>query len=173
MTKKAKKPEPKKEQMTVDDLLVGNIVPDLHGVDITIDDDLIDEMRQFEKEGKTHAIYRGNITGSFLFWQMNKDKPKTKKKAKKPKKAEEVIEIEDLEEETIEELTDEGWGTEEELEEIEETTKLDEAIEEQVVDEENLKLDAIEDYKVEFNVKNVKTNSKKFKTFFEEWKQSD
>ena len=31
-------------------------------------------------------------------------------------------------------------------------------------------LDAIEDYKNEFGVKKVDTNTKKFKIFFEEWK---
>ncbi len=34
-------------------------------------------------------------------------------------------------------------------------------------------LDAIEDYKTDFNVKTVKTNSNKFKKFFEEWKKSE
>ncbi len=31
-------------------------------------------------------------------------------------------------------------------------------------------LDAIEDYKTEFGVKKINTNTKKFKAFFEEWK---
>ena len=51
--------------------------------------------------------------------------------------------------------------------------KVKEVIEKQVKDEENMLLDAIEDYKAEFNVKTVKTNSKKFKEFFEKWKQSE
>ena len=50
--------------------------------------------------------------------------------------------------------------------------EIEQAIEE-VVDEENLLLDAMEDYKTEYNVKKVNTNTKKFKTFFEEWKKSD
>jgi len=34
-------------------------------------------------------------------------------------------------------------------------------------------LDAIEDYKAEFGVKKVNTNTKKFKAFFEVWKNSN
>lgn len=52
---------------------------------------------------------------------------------------------------------------EEELEEIDE-------LEEEIVNEEDMMLDAIEDYKNEFGVKKVDTNTKKFKIFFEEWK---
>ena len=40
-------------------------------------------------------------------------------------------------------------------------------------EEENLLLDAIEDYKTEYSVKTVKTNSKKFKQFFKRWKRSE
>ena len=52
-------------------------------------------------------------------------------------------------------------------------TKLDEAIESEVEDEEHLLLDCIEDYKSEYNIKKVNPNTKKFKTFFEEWKKSE
>ena len=48
---------------------------------------------------------------------------------------------------------------------------VEEIIEEEVVDEENQMLDAIADYKAEYNVKKVNVNTKKFKAFFEEWKQ--
>ena len=34
-------------------------------------------------------------------------------------------------------------------------------------------LDAIEDYKTEFGVKKMNTNTKKFKIIFEEWKSSN
>ena len=34
-------------------------------------------------------------------------------------------------------------------------------------------LDAIENYKTEFGIKKVNTNTKKFKAFFEEWKNSN
>lgn len=53
------------------------------------------------------------------------------------------------------------------------TSNFDEALEEQIEDEENLLLDCIEDYKAEYNVKIVRTDSKKFKEFFEKWKQSE
>lgn len=62
---------------------------------------------------------------------------------------------------------------EEAFEEIEEETKLDEEIESEVEDEENLLKDAMEDYKAETGVKKVNTNTKKFKKFFEEWKQAE
>ena len=48
---------------------------------------------------------------------------------------------------------------------------VEEIIEEEVVNEEDMMLDCIEDYKAEFGVKKVNTNTKKFKAFFEEWKQ--
>ena len=162
--KKPKQVVQKEEQMTVDDLSVGDVIPDLHDIDVEITDDLIEQMRKFEQEGKTHAIYRKKITGSFLFWRMNKDKPKKKKK---PKKTEE-IEIEEF----VEEIT-EDEELEETLGELEEETKLDEMIEEEVESEEDLMLDAIEDYKTEYNVKTVKTNSKKFKEFFKKFKESE
>ena len=50
---------------------------------------------------------------------------------------------------------------------------VEEVVEEEVVDEETQMLDAIADYKVEFNVMKVNTNSKKFKAFFEEWKKAE
>lgn len=56
-------------------------------------------------------------------------------------------------------------------EEIDEEEEIEQAIE--VEDEENELLDCIADYKAEFNVKTVNTNTKKFKAFFEEWKQSE
>lgn len=39
--------------------------------------------------------------------------------------------------------------------------------------EENLLQDTIKKYKTEFNKKKVKINTKKFKKFFEEWKNSN
>ena len=50
---------------------------------------------------------------------------------------------------------------------------LDEAMDSLVEDEKNELLDCIEDYKSEFNVKKVNTKTKKFKAFFEEWKQAE
>ena len=126
MAKKAKAVK-QRAQLIVDDLLVGEFIPDLHGEEIEIDDDLIEQMRRFEKESKKNAIWKNKITGSFLFWQMNEEK-----------KAEE----------TIEELEEEGWGTEEaDMEEAIEEVKLDEPTEGQVkVAEAELEL-AKEDYR--------------------------
>jgi len=50
---------------------------------------------------------------------------------------------------------------------------LDEAIEDEAVDEENLLKDAMADYQAETGVKKVNTNTKKFKAFFEEWKKAE
>jgi len=50
---------------------------------------------------------------------------------------------------------------------------LDEAMDSLVEDEKNELLDCIEDYKTEYNVKKVNTNTKKFKAFFENWKESE
>jgi len=51
--------------------------------------------------------------------------------------------------------------------------KVEELIESEIVNEEDMMLDAIADYKAEYNVSKVNVNTKKFKAFFEEWKQSD
>jgi len=134
--------EVKKNDLTIDNLSVGDIIPDLHNEDITIDNDLIEQMRRFEKETKKSAIWRNKITGSFLYYKWIEENPQEKNKSKKSKKAEE--------EEPIEEV-----------------------IEEEISDEENLMLDAIEDYKAEYNVKTVNTNSQKFKRFFYKWKQEN
>ncbi len=51
--------------------------------------------------------------------------------------------------------------------------ELEEVIEKQVKQEEDELLDCMEDYKSKYHVKTVNTNTKKFKAFFEKWKQSD
>ncbi len=83
----------------------------------------------------------------------------TKEKAVK----EEPEEIEEVEIEEVEVEEEEVKDTEDEME-------IEEAIEE--VEEEDMLLDCIEDYKSEFGVKTVKTNTKKFKEFYENWKKS-
>ena len=147
MAKKAKAVKTK-EQLVVGDLLVGETIPDLHGEDVEITEDLIEQMRRFEQGSKTHALWKNKVTGSFLFWQMNE--------VKKAEAVEEVEEEEELDEEDFEEL-------EEDLEED--------------VDEADLILDAKEDYAVEYNIKGgadkVNIGTKKFKAFFEKWKQSE
>ena len=83
-------------------------------------------------------------------FQMDGRKSTGEKEIQKPKKVEK--------EETIEEVIEES---------------LEQAMEKEIEDEESLLLDCIDDYKAEFNVKNVNTNSKKFKVFFEAWKKSE
>lgn len=113
-------------------------------------------MKKFESEGKPKAIYRNKITGSFLFWRM----PKKNKKTKKPKVEAEEIEVEDVDELTDEEELDELEFDEEEEDE---ETKLDE-----VIDEAEIK----EAYKEKYNVKTVKTESKKFREFADKYRES-
>ncbi len=83
----------------------------------------------------------------FLYFKYFEDNPQEKKKAKKR-------------------------GRKPKKDEIDEEEEIEQVIEE-VADEENLILDCIEDYKAEFNVKKVNTNTNKFKAFFEEWKKSE
>ena len=64
------------------------------------------------------------------------------------------------------------FAEEEKIKEVIEE-ELEEVIEEQVKNEEDELLDCMEDYKAEYNVKTVKTDSKKFKQFFEKWKQEN
>ncbi len=178
MTKKAKAKQvvvEKKEQMIVDDLSIGDIVPDLHGVDVEITDDLISDMKTFESEGKTKAIWRNKITGMFLFWRMNKDKPKKEKKVKKakPKVVEEEIE-EELEDIEVEYDDEEEIDEMEEIEEaVDEVNKLDEAIEieaEEEIDE----LELIDEaYKEKFSVQKVNRNAKKYKAFAKKYRESE
>ncbi len=95
-------------------------------------------------ESKKNAIFQGKVTGGFLYFKYFEDNPEEKtKEKKKPGRPKKV----------------------------EENTKLDEAIESEVEDEEHLLLDCIEDYKAEYNVQKVNTNTKKFKAFFNEWKK--
>ena len=142
MAKKSEQVKEVKEkvQLNLENVIVGTSIKDLHGEDVKIDEDLIIQMKVFEKESKQHAIWKGKLTGSFLYFKWMKENPqeeKTKKKpGRKPKNVEELIE-------------------------------------EEIIDEENELLDAIADYKAEYNVKKVNTNSKKFKAFFEEWKLSN
>jgi len=132
----------KNDKLLLENLNVGDKILDLHGEEVDITDDLIEQMRKFETETKKNSIYRGKITGGFLYFKWIGEHPEEKKKNKKPKKVEE--------EELIEEV-----------------------IEEKILDEENLMLDCIADYKAKFNYKKVNTNTKKFKQFFEEWKQTE
>ncbi len=153
----------KEVQLTLENLEVGMTIPDLHGKDIEVNNDLICQMEAFEKSNpKSHAIWKNKITGTFLHFKYYEDHPaeknKKKKPGRKPKKAKE-IEVEDLEE------------IEQAVEVIEES--LEQKIEAEAQSEEEMLLDDIEDYKVEYNVKTVNTKSQKFIRFFYKWKQSD
>lgn len=152
MSKKEKKV--KKVQLTLDNMKAGMTMKDLHGKDVQVDNDLIEQMRRYEQESNKSAIWKNKITGNFLYFKYYEDNPQEKKSKKKPK-AKEEIEDEELEE----------------LEEALEAIELDEEEEEEEdTDEESLMLDAMADYKTEYNIKGkIKTNTKKFRAFFEEW----
>ena len=98
-------------------------------------------MRQYEQETNKSVLWRGKVTGRFMFFKYYEDNPEEKLKTKK-KPGRKPKNVEDL-------------------------------IEEEIVDEENQMLDAMADYKAEYNVMKVNTNSKKFKAFFEEWKKAE
>ena len=142
MAKKVK--EVKNEVLTLDNLESGMTILDLHDEEVEITDDLIEQMRQYEQETNKSVLWRGKITGRFMFFKYYKDHPeeksKTKKKPGRKPKIEEDVDIEEL-------------------------------IESEVKDEENMMLDCIADYKAEYSVKTVNTKSQKFKQFFYKWKQ--
>jgi len=139
MAKKSKQVE-KAIEMDAYNVEIGSTIQDHKGNDVEVTEDIVIQMQTFEQANpKSHAIWKGKVTGTFLFYKYIEDHPeeklKTKKKpGRKPKNVEELIE-------------------------------------EEVVDEENLMLDCIADYQKEFNVSKVNVNTKKFKAFFEEWKQ--
>ena len=139
MAKKAKEVK-SEEKLSLENLKVGMTITDLHDEEIEITDDLIEQMRRYEQDTNKSVIWRGKITGTFLFYKYIEDHPEEKLKTKKKPGRK---------------------------------PKIEKVFEEEIVDEENLMLDAIADYKAEFNVMKVNTNTKKFKAFFEEWKQSD
>lgn len=155
MAKKSKEVK-SEEKLTLDNLESGMTILDLHDEEVEITDNLIEQMRQYEQETKKSVLWRGKITGRFMFFKYYEDHPeekfKTKKKpGRKPKKVEEEeLEVEDVIEES-----------------------LDEEMESEVKDEENMMLDAIEDYKMKYKVKTVNTKSQKFKQFLYNWKQEN
>lgn len=152
MTAKKVKNVKTQEKLTLDNLESGMKLSDStrNSKEWNVNEDLIEQMRRYEQESNKSAIWKNKITGMFLFFKYYEDHPEEKKKPKKrgrkPKEVEEEIE--------------------------EEEEEIEHAIEE-VADEEDLLLDCIEDYKAEYNIKKVNTNTKKFKAFFEEWKLSN
>jgi len=144
MTKKIKEVK-SEEKLTLDNISVGDKILDLHDEEIEITEELIEQMCKYEQETNKSVIWRNKITGTFLFYKYVEDHPEEKlKPKKKPGRKPKNIE-EDVEIEDLEE--------------------------EEIVNEEDMMLDCIADYKAEFGVKKVNTNTKKFKAFFEEWKQ--
>jgi len=143
MTAKKVKKVNEKIQITLDNVKAGMIIKNHHSEDIEIDNDLISHMKAYEIESKKNAIFQGKVTGGFLYFKYFEDNPEEKTKEKKKPGR------------------------------PKKNTKLDEVIESGVVDEEYIILDCIEDYKAEYNIKKVNTNTKKFKAFFEEWKKTE
>ena len=149
MTAKKVKDVKTQEKLTLDNIESGMKLSDStrNSKEWKVDDDLIEQMRRYEQESNKSAIWKNKITGMFLYFKYFEDNPQEKKEAKKPGKKPKKVEIDEEEE-------------------------MEQAIEE-VADEENLLLDCIADYKAEYNVKKVNTNTKKFKAFFEEWKEAE
>jgi len=146
MAKKIKQVK-KEEKLSLENISVGDKILDLHDEEIEITEDLIEQMRKYEQDTKKSAIWKNKITGTFLYFKWYEDNPEEKLKTKKKPGRKPKKTEEDVE-----------------IEELEENDLLN---------EEDLMLDAIEDYKAEFGVKKVNTNTKKFKAFFEEFKQSE
>lgn len=151
MAKKVKQAKSEKETkvLTIDNISVGMTIPDStkNSQEWEIDDDLIEQIRKYEQESGKSAIWKGKMTGMFLYFKYFEDHPEEKAKTKKKPGRKTKVEDEESVEEVIEE-------------------SLDEEIESEIEDEENLLKDAIEDYKSEFGVKKVNVNTKKFKAFF-------
>ncbi len=153
MSKKSKQVKSKNvngnetEKLTINNISVGMSIPDStrDPQDWEIDEDLIEQMRRYEQESDKSAIWRNKITGMFLYFKWIEENPQEKNEKNKPGRKPKKVE-------------------EEELEEV---------IEEEITDEENLILDCMADYRAEFGVKKVNINTKKFNTFFEEWKSSN
>ena len=85
MAKKTKqvKEVKEKEQLTLDGINVGDKIFDLHDEEVEITEDLIEQMRQYEQETNKSVIWRGKITGTFLFFKYVEDHPEEKLKTKK------------------------------------------------------------------------------------------
>lgn len=80
-TKKLEKEEKTKKtkgKSSLDNIKVGDIIPDLHNKEIEITDELLEQMRNYELETNKSAIYRNKITGSFLDFNWTREK-KSKK----------------------------------------------------------------------------------------------
>ena len=70
-------------KLSLENIKVGDIIPDLHNKNIEITDDLIEQMKRYEQNSGKSAIWRNKITGSFLFYKLTKENPQEKNKSKK------------------------------------------------------------------------------------------
>ena len=155
MAKKSKQANLKKdnEKLTINKISVGITIPDStkNQQDWEITDDLIEQMRRYEKKSNKSAIWRNKITGNFLYFKYVEERPEfLEAKANAKEKRAETLKN----------------GREKKN-----NAKIEKLEEQEVEDEENELLDCIEDYKTEYGVKNVNINSKKFKTFYTEWRE--
>lgn len=66
-------------KLSLENIKVGDIIPDLNNKDIEITDTLIEQMRIYELETKKSAIWRNKITGSFLHFKWKTENPQKKK----------------------------------------------------------------------------------------------
>ena len=148
MAKKVKEVK-SEEKLSLENISVGDKILDLHDEEVEITEDLIEQMRQYEQETNKSVIWRNKITGSFLFYKYVEDHPEEKLKTKKKP------------------------GKKPKAEEVEEDVNIEELEEKEIVNEEDMVLDCIADYKMEYGVKTVNTKSQKFKQFYYKWKQSD
>ena len=57
------------DKLSLDSLNMGDKILDLHGEEIEITDDLIEQMREYEQETKKSVIWRGKVTGKFLYFK--------------------------------------------------------------------------------------------------------
>ena len=134
------------KNLDLDNIKVGMTIPDStkNPQNWKIDNDLIEQMRRYEKESGKSAIYRNKLTGMFLYFKYCEEHPEylIKKNKVKSKKNKKEVDIEKLQKQDVK------------------------------IDEDLLK-DAIEDYKSEYNVKRVNPNSQKFKRYFYQWKKSN
>jgi len=139
------------DKLLLENLKVGDKILDLHNEEVEITEDLIEQMKAFEKDTKQNAIWKGKMTGKFLYFKYYEEHPAEKNKKKKPgRKSKAKEEIEEVIEESLEQ-----------------------EIEAEVQNEEDMLLDAMEDYKSTYNVKNVNIKSQKFKRFLYKWKQEN
>lgn len=127
---KKKKEVKSEDKLSLENIKVGDIILNLHDEEIEITDDLISQMKQYEQDTNKSVIWRGKITGTFLFFKYIEDHPEEKLKTKKKPGRKPKV-------------------------------------------EEDIFLDCIADYKMEYDVKTVNTKSQKFKQFYYKWKQSD